>query len=63
MYKRQVQYLNQVRIEKASQLLGNPELTTDEVAGLVGIFNTNYFLRLFKKMTGRTVGEYRSDPS
>lgn len=58
-----VQYLNQVRIEKASQLLGNPELTTDEVAGLVGIFNTNYFLRLFKKMTGRTVGEYRSDPS
>lgn len=58
-----VQYLNQVRIEKARQLLGNPELTTDEVAEQVGIFNTNYFLRLFKKTTGKTVGEYRSDPS
>lgn len=47
-----LQYLNQLRIERAKELL----LTTDEkicdIGQLVGIENTNHFIRLFKEKNG-----------
>ncbi|MBE5876073.1 MAG: helix-turn-helix transcriptional regulator [Lachnospiraceae bacterium] len=49
-----LQYINQVRIEKAKELL----LSTDDKIGVigqrVGIDNTNHFIRLFKDKTGVT---------
>ncbi len=49
-----LQYLNQIRIEKAKELL----LSTDDKIGVigqrVGIDNTNHFIRLFKEKTGVT---------
>lgn len=54
-----VQFLNQLRIEEAKKLLWTGELSIEQIAEKVGIGNANYFGRLFKKMTGMTVGEYR----
>lgn len=54
-----VQFLNQVRMEEAKRLLQKGELSVEQIAGMVGIENSNYFGRLFKKMTGMTIGEYR----
>ena len=53
-----LQFLNQIRIEKAKELLEKREYTLEQVAEMVGINNSNYFGRLFKKVTGMTTGEY-----
>lgn len=54
-----VHFLNQLRIDKAKQLLLNSDESVESIAVKVGIPNPNYFLRLFKKVTGMTVGQYR----
>lgn len=55
-----VQYLNNLRIEQAKLLLVTTRSSTESIAEQVGIPNVNYFFRLFKKMEGCTVKEYRS---
>ena len=54
-----VQYINHIRIEKAKILLFTTKLSVEQIAATVGIVNPNYFFRLFKKITGETVGQYR----
>ena len=52
-------YLNSVRIEKAKQLLRNPQTTINDVVYEVGFNDPQYFSKTFKKYTGMTVTEYR----
>ena len=54
-----VHYLNYLRIEKAKPMLLKGEESVEEVAEKVGITNSNYFFRVFKQITGKTVGEFR----
>lgn len=54
-----VEYLNEVRIEKAKELLGNNKYKTYEVAELVGIQDPHYFSKIFKKYTNMTPTEYK----
>ncbi|MBF9017624.1 MULTISPECIES: helix-turn-helix domain-containing protein [unclassified Oceanispirochaeta] len=54
-----IDYLTDVRIKKAMRLLKETDLKIQEIGSEVGYFNSNYFIRLFKKKTGRTPGEYR----
>ncbi|MFT3984883.1 MAG: response regulator [Lachnospiraceae bacterium] len=54
-----VQFINQLRIEETKRLISQGELPLERIAEKVGIDNTNYFYRLFKKMTGITISEYR----
>lgn len=54
-----VQYLNEHRIEKAKIYLRSSEYSLGEVSELTGFANTNYLVRVFKKITGQTVSEYR----
>lgn len=54
-----VYYLNEVRISHARKLLAGSRLSVDEIAERTGFNNANYFVRVFKKITGMTVGEYR----
>lgn len=54
-----VDYLNEVRIEKAKELLKDVKYKTYEVADLVGIPDPHYFSRLFKKYAGVTPTEFR----
>lgn len=54
-----VEYLNEIRVEKAKELLQDPKYKTYEVAELVGIQDSHYFSKLFKKYTNLTPTEYR----
>jgi AraC-like DNA-binding protein len=53
-----IDYLTQVRIEKAKELLRNTEHRINEIAEMVGYQGT-YFNRIFKKMEGITPSYYR----
>jgi two-component system response regulator YesN len=54
-----VDYLNDVRIEKAKELLKDVKYKTYEVAEMVGISDPHYFSKLFKKYSGMTPSEYK----
>lgn len=54
-----VNFLIELRMEKAKQLLANTDMNVTEVSGLVGYDLPNYFAKLFKQSTGLTPKEYR----
>lgn len=47
-----VDYLNRARVLRALELLQTTELQVSEIAVQVGVYDANYFSRLFKKVTG-----------
>lgn len=53
------EYLNQIRIEKAKELIAGTNSKNYEIAEQVGISNPSYFSTIFKKQTGLTIQEYR----
>lgn len=53
------EYLNQIRIEKAKELIAETNGKNYEIAEQVGIGNASYFSTIFKKQTGMTIQEYR----
>lgn len=54
-----VDYLNEVRMEKAKLFLKDVQYKVYEVADLVGIYDAHYFSKIFKKYVGVTPSEYR----
>ena len=52
-------YVSRVRIEKAKNLLLNPNLRISEIAYEVGFQSLTHFNRVFKKITGQSPTEYR----
>lgn len=54
------QYLTQVRIEAAKQLLVHREYPLEIVASLCGFSGSNYLCRVFKKATGLTPAAWRA---
>lgn len=54
-----VDYLTNLRINAAKDLLADPLRSTAEIASMVGYEYANYFARAFKKKTGMTPTEYR----
>jgi two-component system response regulator YesN len=52
-------YLNRYRIQKANELLVDPNRCISEVAMQVGFFNISYFSTVYKKFTGRSPNEVR----
>lgn len=54
-----IDYVIRVRIQKACELLKRGDRTITDVAYDVGFRDSNYFSRIFKKITDCTPGEYR----
>lgn len=52
-------YITEVRIEKAKQLLKDNSIKLYEIAERVGLGDPNYFSALFKKKVGMTPSEFR----
>ena len=55
-----VDYLTEQRLNHAQELLRQTSLTIREVAAQSGYHNEKYFMKLFKKNTGTTPGDYRN---
>jgi AraC-like DNA-binding protein/ligand-binding sensor protein len=53
-------YVSRLRIEKAKNLLLNPNLRVSEIAFEVGFQSLTHFNRLFKTIVGKSPTEYRS---
>jgi AraC-type DNA-binding domain-containing proteins len=53
------EYLSRVRVEKAKNLLLNPNLRVSEIAYEVGFQSLTHFNRVFKKVVGQSPTEYR----
>ena len=54
-------YLNELRLEKAKQLLHEGNMNISEIAVAVGFENFSYFSTLFKKSTGVSPSEYKKN--
>lgn len=55
-----IDYLNSVRIGKASQMLIDTTHSINEICYSCGFNNLSNFIRIFKKFKGPTPSEYRS---
>lgn len=55
-----IDYLTEVRIRKAKEILANPVHTVKDTCYLVGYRDPNYFTRVFKKICGMTPTEYQA---
>ena len=52
-------YLEDLRLKTAMGLLINEKISVKEIAALCGIYDVNYFCRLFKKRYGVSPGKYK----
>ncbi len=55
-----MEYVNRLRVKRACDLLIERDLTVTEVAGAVGLPDSNYFARLFRHLTGTSPSAYRA---
>jgi len=55
-----VEYLTELRVRKAQELLRTSSMKTYEVAGEVGYRDAHYFSLIFRKATGTTPSAYRN---
>lgn len=52
-------YLTRKRVDKAMELFQQSNLSTEEIAYRVGYPNPNYFTKVFKRISGLTVTEFK----
>lgn len=56
-----IDYLNDIRIEKAAELLTNSDRKMYQISKAVGYDNPKYFFRIFKKKMGCSPEQYRKN--
>lgn len=56
-----VEYINEKRIEKVKYYLDRTDFSLTEIAEMTGFSNDNYLSRVFKKITGQTVRDYKDN--
>lgn len=52
-------YITMLKIDEAKHLLTNQDVTISSVAIAVGYSNSDYFSKVFKRITGKLPSEYR----
>jgi AraC-like DNA-binding protein len=55
-----LQYVNQIRVDRAKRLLMDSTMSVKEIAENLGFRDSPYLVRLFKKTTGASPGEFRA---
>ncbi len=54
------QYRNNLRCNRAKELLNSGLMSLDEIAGELGFYDIAHFYRVFKKTTGMNPGDYKN---
>ena len=54
-----IRYIAGQKIVKAKQLLAVDELSVEEIASILGFYDSAHFIKCFKKETGQTPAQYR----
>jgi len=54
-----IHYLHRTRINKAIEYLTDTDWPVNQIGHQVGFMNDNYFIKIFKRMTGTTPSQYR----
>ena len=54
-----IMYLSEFRVEKAKELLSDVTVNVKDIGQRVGIQDSSYFTKVFKRVTGLTPSEYR----
>lgn len=52
-------YLNEYRIDKAKAMMADPRISIKDIGIACGYSDSNYFARVFKRITGQTPSDYR----
>jgi two-component system response regulator YesN len=52
-------YLTRIRMERARELLSGTSLPVSQISRQIGYNDPNYFIRIFKKETTLSPGQYR----
>ena len=52
-------YLNEYRINKAKAMMEDPRINIKDIGAACGYSDSNYFARVFKRITGQTPSDYR----
>ena len=55
-----IEYLTSMRLEKATELLINTNMRSNEISYEIGYQDAHYFSYIFKKKFGMTPKEYRT---
>ncbi|MBO5550565.1 MAG: AraC family transcriptional regulator, partial [Lachnospiraceae bacterium] len=55
-----LEYLTGFRMDKAKELMKDPDISVKDICTQVGYTDPNYFSRIFKKTVGKTPTEYRA---
>lgn len=53
-------YLNEIRVQKAAELLKNSKMSVTQIAAEVGFNDVNYFCRVFRRFTGASPKQYKN---
>lgn len=56
-----IQYVNEQKIARVKKYLMNRNYSLGEIAEMTGFSNENYMIRVFKKITGTTIKDYRNE--
>ena len=54
-----IEYLTNLRIERAKELLRNSDMSIKQICSEAGYSDPNYFSRIFRKNVGVTPTEYK----
>jgi AraC-like DNA-binding protein len=55
------EFIRNIRLKKATQMLEQKKMTITEIAYAVGFNDLTYFARCFKKQYGKSPSEYMSN--
>ena len=55
------EYVNKVRLDTAKDLLLNTDMTVSEISYTVGIYDTNYFIKMFKARWGASPKRWKTE--
>lgn len=58
-----IQYINLKKVEQVKNLLKETQYSLGQIAEMAGFCNENYMIRVFKKVTGQTIKNYKKGKS